>query len=425
MSRLCVGCSFVVLLLFAVPLRAADQTVLPIEQPPEALARMLADLASDEANIWVAAKTKLSEMETAEPYLRHMVAVGKPKVAERAAEVLAKLYQPISKRNAERAKRWIRDGRIDLVIDAGVLPKDVLQADAFGQLVVPFGHAIVGEADRITGRATKGTRFFYESMDAFTKQRDMQWQYGKEETTGLALNRNVFMRAQSCTAKAPERHYWLTMTRTDLVGAYPTSNQWSNSLILHNNRIVLDSCHNSLVVCDGDVEIENNGQFDMSVVIARGTIRANVPVVLNGQCVLFATGEIALAKPSHLNATLIAGGVVTAKQNPNSPAPKIEQKVGTPPFPVRFFETADVGVETALKGESLTITKLTVGSPLAKYGIREGDAVTRVNEKDIKTANDFRRELRYSVSLEAGFFHITRGGEKLTRVVYFKNGLEK
>ena len=48
-----------------------------------------------------------------------------------------------------------------------------------------------------------------------------------------------------------------------------------------------------------------------------------------------------------------------------------------------------------------------------------------MNDKPIKTANDVRRELRYSVALEAGIFHIRRGDEKITRVVYFKNGLEK
>ncbi len=85
----------------------------------------------------------------------------------------------------------------------------------------------------------------------------------------------------------------------------------------------------------------------------------------------------------------------------------------------------DVGVDAALKEGVLTVTKLTPGSPLTKSGVKESDVVIRVNEKDIKTANDFRRELRYSVPLEAGIFSIMRGGEKITRVVYFKNGLEK
>ncbi|MBM3979354.1 MAG: hypothetical protein FJ304_03540 [Planctomycetes bacterium] len=73
----------------------------------------------------------------------------------------------------------------------------------------------------------------------------------------------------------------------------------------------------------------------------------------------------------------------------------------------------------------MTIGKLTPGSPLTKYGIKEGDIKTRINDKETKTANDLRRELRYSLALEAGIFHITRGDQKLTRIVYFTNELER
>ncbi len=48
-----------------------------------------------------------------------------------------------------------------------------------------------------------------------------------------------------------------------------------------------------------------------------------------------------------------------------------------------------------------------------------------MNPRALKTVQDFRRELRYSVALEAGIFHIRRGTENLTGIVYFPNGLEK
>ena len=95
------------------------------------------------------------------------------------------------------------------------------------------------------------------------------------------------------------------------------------------------------------------------------------------------------------------------------------------PFGMRFFETADVGVETAFKDGTLSITKLTPGSPLTKLGVKVGDAVTQLNDKPIKTAQDFRRELRHSVVLETGIFHMRRGEENITRIVDFRNGLEK
>ena len=60
-----------------------------------------------------------------------------------------------------------------------------------------------------------------------------------------------------------------------------------------------------------------------------------------------------------------------------------------------------------------------------KFWVQPDTPPKVIDKKAIKTANDFRRELRYSVALEAGIFHVTRGDEKLTRVVYFKNGLEK
>ena len=92
---------------------------------------------------------------------------------------------------------------------------------------------------------------------------------------------------------------------------------------------------------------------------------------------------------------------------------------------MRFFQSADVGVELGAKGGAVSVAKLTPGSPLTRCGVQVGDIIAQVNDKPIKTANDVRRELRYSVALEAGIFHIYRGDEKITRVVYFKNGLEK
>ncbi|MCI0702531.1 MAG: hypothetical protein L0241_15720, partial [Planctomycetia bacterium] len=367
------------------PVASAEPIILRVDLPPEPLAVALDNLASDQANIWLAAQTKLSEQDAAEPYLRHLAATGKPKVAERANEVLQKLHTTISKRNIKRAKMWIKDGRVDLVTDAGVLPRELLQGDAFGELLVPFGHKIIGESDQIVGMKSKGTRVFYESLDLFSKQKDARWMHGTDETTGLAVYKNVFVRAQSCTAQTPERHNWLSLTRESLTGAHPTSNQWSHSIIFHNNRITLDSCHNSLVICDGDATIENNAEFSMTTLIARGSIRAAVPVTLRGQCVLYASDEMAFAKPGRMNATLMAGRKVVVKKTENSPDPVIKQNVKENPFGVRFFETTDVGVETAMKGDALTITKLTPGSPLTKYGVKEGDVVTQLNDKAIKT----------------------------------------
>jgi membrane-associated protease RseP (regulator of RpoE activity) len=168
-----------------------------------------------------------------------------------------------------------------------------------------------------------------------------------------------------------------------------------------------------------------DGHF--STIIANGSIRSKTGLKFDGSC-FFAQSDIVAKGSSTHNGILLAGGKIDVPKTRNSKESKerVEKaEVKENPFGVRFFETADVGTETAMKEGALTITKLTAGSPLTKYGVKEGDVVTQLNDKAIKTANDFRRELRYSVALEAGILHIKRGNENITRIVYFKNGLQK
>ena len=78
-----------------------------------------------------------------------------------------------------------------------------------------------------------------------------------------------------------------------------------------------------------------------------------------------------------------------------------------------------VGVDAAANKGGVRITRLDPRSPLAFYGLKVGDVVAKLNDQPMTSVNEFRRHARRSVVLRAGIFHIRRGDEALSRIVYF------
>ncbi len=404
------------------PADGSSPSVFTLDAPPAEVAGALRDLRSDDVARRKAAAAALAKLLEAEPYLRHYRATEPGKSDGFAGDALDELVLRRGARIVKRAPEWGKEGRFDLLVD-GSMHLDSKQADAVAEQFFVIGNAIRPVPQQLGG--PKSGYALAEGMAYLTNNRNLYRLHEPTKPVETAMASQGFVRARACETSSSKLYRWLFVTRDSLRGVHEKHNEMENCYVFHNGDLSLDDINWSLVVCDGDVEFVNHKFVKQCVVIARGSIRSERGLLLSSSA-LYAQGDIVTKGLGNADALLYAGGKVDVPELKSTPRKRVEKSgVKENPFPVRFFETADVGVEAALKGDALTITKLTPGSPLTKSGVKEGDVVTQMNEKVIKSANDFRRELRYSVALEAGIFHITRGNEKITRVVYFKNGLEK
>lgn len=403
--------------------RPLEAQVKPIDAPPQVVADALAALrGADEAKRKKAVAT-LSALEDAEPYVRHYSYTNQGQADSLADELLDAYDAARAKRNVERAAEWAKQGRYDFLVDVCLHLPETEQVNQVGQAFFDLVKQIGPTQKEYAVQPQP--RLGY-SMKDFAKKREVREFHKKTGVLTTDWKWYGFVRAQSCEVSSKLRQNWLILTRDKLVGTYPTGNLWEDCYIFHNSDVTFDSCTYSLVVCDGDVEFVHTFDGANSTIITNGNIRSQGGLGCSG-AFYFAQGDIVAKSSNSAGAVLMAGGKITAPD-------RFDGKVGKPrvekpdlkenPFGVRFFQTGDVGVELAVKDDAVTVAKLTPGSPLTKYGVQVGDVITQVNDKPAKTANDVRRELRYSVVLEAGIFHLRRGDQKLTRVVYFKNGLE-
>lgn len=370
-----------------------------------------------------AAARKLSEISEAEPYLRAFCATPAGKLEGYGPDALTALQTTRGKRNAKRLEAWAKEGRYDLMIDASLDLSDVSDTRAFGELLLK----LVTKSREVPKQfgAPEGRHRFAADMNGFYKLASSYKDLSERGLLKTDHKGSAFVRAGSLETTSRLRQTWLVVTRDHLNTSAKTPDMWEDCCLFHNNDVEVEVLDWTFLVCDGDVTFKSGGlNCNGSTIIARGSVRSPSWFALGASGSIYSDGDIVAPKGMSSKGMLMAAGKIDVPSK-EGPERVIKAGVKENPFGVRFFETADVGTEATVKDGVLTIGKLTPGSPLTKFGVKPGDVVTQLNDKPIKTANDFRRELRNSVALEAGIFYITRDGTKITRVVYFHNGLEK
>jgi hypothetical protein len=399
-----------------------------LDGPQPEFAADLKVLAGNDERLRKDAAKALAKQPDAEPYLRHYCSTRAGRYDDLAAGTLAALMEARGERLAARAAEWAKQGRYDLVIDAALQFSSDERADATAQLLFAFAETIRPAVKKLGGPQTYlrlGTsmKAYKEDVLRDYKRPLLRFHelYGLVEVEAMSP---PFVRARSCETAQTLRYRWLVLTRDELKGVSKRGNQWEDCYIFHNGDLALDDCMMSLVVCDGDVTFVRGG-CDGTVVIAGGSIKGEIEF---GVSTLSARGDIVAPKAAGTSSGLVlAGGKIDLAPVDKKVGLQRMEKAGVAddPFGMRFFQTADVGVVAVWKGGALTVAKLTAGSPLARHDVQVGDVVTRVNDREVKSAQDFRRELRFSVVAGAGVFHFRREGQDRTRIVYFRNGLEK
>jgi len=185
----------------------------------------------------------------------------------------------------------------------------------------------------------------------------------------------------------------------------------ASSIILANDDVSFGTTEESIIVSDGSI---SGRQCLDSLLIARKNIAVR--------------GTASRECYSHLH----AGGdahieLLNADQSVMQPATKVKAFLtGTEikqnqrvPLGVRFFETADVGIEVAAVAKGIKVEKLSPDFPPAKAGLTVGDIILEVDDKKLVDPEVCRRQLRRAYVQGEAVFKVQRGNKQLELTVTF------
>jgi membrane-associated protease RseP (regulator of RpoE activity) len=186
----------------------------------------------------------------------------------------------------------------------------------------------------------------------------------------------------------------------------------------------------SIVLATGDVSGDKHFQFDHSVIVVDGDVRA----FSCGNAVVVARGNVRIehAESNRLRSHIYAGGRVEIHsfshkgeqaqfdaRTATIEGGDIKEGVKRPLDFVRFFETSDVGVEAAKAENGIKLQKLTTDSPLAKAGLKAGDNVLAIDGNKTPDLDTLRRQLRRAYVSQEATFSVRRDGKELEVLVSF------
>jgi hypothetical protein len=386
--------------------------------PPADIADLLGRLKRDEG--WAAATRGLAARDDAAPYLRAELATARDPLHRRnLKEALGAIEGRTRERNRARFDRWAKDRRLDLCNELIVACPDNREAVGLVDHLLPVVHKIgaaAAEKFDLPFRSPRGVLL----PDPFNGRPGGFLHLAGEEVT---VGRNGYVhsptvvRADRCELAVNQMSDWFVAARSGVrhTPRGENSQAWDCSVALVNSGMTVMSANSSVIVCDGDVEFLSNS-VHKSVIIANGTIHG----APGSRSILWATGDIVIhgrPKPKADRNRLYAGG--SAKfAGPGESDERVQEKVTERPFGVRFLDPREFGLELAAEKGGLRVAKLADWSPFARYGVREGDVVTKVNDVAADSAPAFRRELRRSILIESVVLHLRRGDETLARIVF-------
>lgn len=196
-------------------------------------------------------------------------------------------------------------------------------------------------------------------------------------------------------------------------------NEWVRAVFLANGPVELGSATRLLVVADGDVRFGFNTQLRNSVVITSGSVsQRKGDVAILDAARISAGGSIDLPNGGYEDPCVFhAGGSVVLGPG-REDKQTVVRNAAAPLYGVRFTAAADFGFKAEPRDGGMVVTAVEPASPLARYGVRRGDRIARVGLTTTTDAATLRRMLRRGLFDGAAVFHLDRGGERLTRVVY-------
>jgi hypothetical protein len=325
-----------------------------------------------------------------------------------------------ARRNQKRAAKWIVQKRIDLCVEHLIACPDDRTAIEFIDGITPLLHDIGRKGAEELKIGFGGGRPSIHLPDHWARTREFPHFSGKRVEVRLShvIDGGV-VRADRFDSRSYASMGALVAVRSSLRHPPDDPAEWVNSVVLANCSIPLRSTEGSLIISDGDVEIDDRIQFTTTIVIARGNITGTADAPGSpGPVYLAAGGDINLRVANRERGSLYAAGGSVRFAGQLGRGSKVLERVMNPLLGLRFLDLAEFGVEVDALKEGVKVKHLAAWSPLATHELRIGDVIRSVNGVDVKTPAAFRHELRRAIPLEHALLCVERDREHLTRIVF-------
>ena len=363
----------------------------PDSEKPSAAAiqEWIKQLAGSDEATHRAAAAKLQATPEAIPALRKAVASTDLTLHWRA--------EPLLREALYRKGRHMLEGYpIDVFLERLLRLNDPNDEEAYWRVATEFAGRIVD----LEKRNFKTGFYHIETMPVydFRKYRD------KLPIPIIGPRQPLTERDEICVTRRETVQFSDRMSHAWSIIATPGSIRTGDifgSVFLAGDSITVKSPEISMVIADGDIAATES--IRASIIITRGAVRSRRDIeksfVLSGGPVEFGTNKQKQVGRS-VNSTI------------RERTPKL---LGW----VRFFETADAGIDVTAADGGVKVAKLTDGLPLAKAGLKVGDVITAVDGKPAANPETFRRLLRRGTVMDQTAFAVKRGDKALTVTASF------
>jgi hypothetical protein len=366
----------------------------------------------------------LGARDAAAPYLRLELRAATDEFVKRSlGEALSRIEARAYERNKKRYAAWAEGGRLDLCAELLVACPEKDDAPALADFTLPVRKRIAAGWTNLLARYPAGYRGprleHFGPRFGGSKQR-----FNQEAGAELTLSNGeiawvpTLLRAERCTFQYPARYQCFAAVRSELRDEFPPKagfgkwGHWIDSVVLVNNSIKLGLVEDTLIVCDGDVELDTG--------IARCVVIANGKITGAGdrQVLFCATGDIVSAGRKEVGDNVLhAGGNVMLAGKPKL-SERVREKQAALPFGVRFLDPAEFGLVLSAQNGGVQVMGISPDSPFARYDVKDGDVITSIDDVAADTVATFRRQLRRGVLAESVFLRIQRGRQSITRIVF-------
>lgn len=388
------------------PVPAAAQEEISLEAPRPVRAHLDRLHHADPA-VRADAAAALAADDRNAPFLRFERAAAPVGTTHHAAldAALAPIEARAWARHAERAKAWTRERRLDLLCEhLATCPRD--DAVTVAGRVLELHQTIAAEVwppPPVGVRPTALPRLV-GVRHGHPDWRD-NWTFDGR-------------RVSLAYADQPQSFVPLLCARN---GLRPTElpPRPLSGVVLANGDATVGSTDRLFLVADGDVEFVLHGTYSV-LIVASGSITVKAPTyAAANNSRLYAGGAIDLPtlNDEGFNRFEAVGAVRLGTRGLDKES-RTAEKVAALSVGIRFTSLDDFGVRAGSADGGVKVAAVEPWSPLARYGVRAGDVVFRVGFESIRAPDDLRRALRRGVMEESAVFHLRRGGERLTRVVY-------
>lgn len=368
---------------------AAREPMQPKSDVSGDTAKLIQDLGNARQKIREDAQHRLLAMPGALPAVRVATKSPDAEVARRAGQIVLVLLQ------RQYLKQMETEG-VDLFLERFIKADDIIERDAGWSAVLELARTLLEREQRQFGNVRADSHSERREGD-FAKLMAMHnWMQISEPASKVEVNDPQYrflVRAQAVSSKNP------------VSGVFAVSSDLSlralagQSVVLAGGpvHITHGAVGGAIVVCDGDV---TSSGIEGSIVIASGKVWTDSPV--------------------RRSLVICAGSLYTGRNNPSVKATTKEHEPALLGW-VKFFQTADVGIEVVATKDAVVASKVQGAKPFARSGVKPGDVIIAIDGATVSSLDAFRRLLRSKVAIgRSTVLKIKRADEEMDVAVSFQ-----